>query len=295
MHKIALGFANYGSTKPRIWGQWVAEAAHLAADDIDLCQVLVGDSMATDHSRNKVVQDFLRGPAEWLMWLDSDPVPPFQATKRMLALGKTIVTGAYYLKKEDTAPTLYIRQENGLYRHPDPWEPGEILEVDAAGHGCLLVHRSVYTDILEKFVVLQKMNGATFLHPKDEIKGKISRTARHKTDGQVIDGVLRVRVTDEVVLPPGAAFPFYALENGRTEDFLFYECAQYAGHHIYADTSIECRHYGIYFWDGRDYRARLPGMFVAQQPGFIIRPSDPEYDQKLWEDRPYEQGPPARS
>jgi hypothetical protein len=291
MHKLSLGFATYGSTKPRVWGQWLAEAAHLHELGIDLTQVLVGDGMATDFNRNMVVKDFLHGPADWLMWWDSDTVPPFQATHRLLQMGKTLVTGVYYLKKEDTAPTLYIRQEHGRYAHPNPWEVGEIIEVDAAGHGCLLVHRSVYEDIKTKFVVLQKPNGATFLHPKDEIKGVLAREARHKTDGQVIDGVLRTRVTEELVTKPDEAWPFYALENGRTEDMLFFECAQHAGHHIYCDTSVECRHYGMRFWDGTDWRRRLPGLYVADQVPLVIRPADENYDQKVWEERPYEQGP----
>jgi hypothetical protein len=263
MDRVSIGFAAYGSTSPKIWGQWMMLAASLHEAGIHLEHVLVGSQMATDNNRNIVAHEFLKSDTEWLFWLDTDVVPPWQALKKLLDLKKTIATGLYYLKDEATEPTIYTRQVTGRYAVMQAWEPGEIMEVDSAGHGCLLVHRKVYEDIQAKFALLQRPDGAMFLYPRDQIVGKIDGNARHKTDGKVIDGVLRTRMYAELHQKTNEPFPFYSLERGRTEDMLFFECAQYAGHRIWCDTAIECRHGGWKFWDGRDYRGRLPGLFVV--------------------------------
>ena len=105
-------------------------------------------------ARNDIHEDYVSLTGDdWLMMLDSDVSPPPQIVDRLLAHTKDtdiLMVGGWYRKKaEPYNPVVY--QELGLdeddnfgYRLYGTDEIGEGLEeVDAAGAGCWLMHRSV--------------------------------------------------------------------------------------------------------------------------------------------------------
>ena len=96
--------------------------------------------MPYDHARNSAVQQFLASPFEWLFSLDSDVIPPRDAILRLLAHNQPIISGTYFRRSPPHGVPVAIKDGKWV----DRYRPGEILEVDLVGAGCLLVHRSVW-------------------------------------------------------------------------------------------------------------------------------------------------------
>jgi hypothetical protein len=211
----------------------------------------------TDVNRNVIVSEFLSSSAEWIFWMDADNPTPVGSIPRLLAAGKTFVSGLYYGgRKELLSPIAYIRNPKGTYHTLDQvrtWTRGEIVEVDAVGFGCCLVHRSVYEDIQAKYKVFYRKTGGIAMVHKGDLYGDVSPDTNAKRDGQVHKGVLNERlypVRDGDI----DTFPFYACQFTRTEDMPFCEFAKRAGHRIWVDTSIEAGHIKVHEITGAEYR-----------------------------------------
>ena len=132
--------------------------------DIARSQKVLGQFITLEGSgvisrlRNQVVATFLeKTKDDWLLMIDTDEridVPAFKklieaadAKKRPIVSGVVFggwQTGEIYL---EPVPCIFKQGESGgLYALHD-YPADEIVEIDAAGTGCLLIHRSV----LEKF------------------------------------------------------------------------------------------------------------------------------------------------
>lgn len=235
------------------WAQFAQHMSELP-NTVDLVRILVSGTMATDHNRNLIVNEFLQTRAEWLFWIDADTVVPVGAVNRLIATGKTMVSGLYYGKNPPHPPIAYYAFNNG-FRPIDKqgrWEKGEILPVDACGMGCMLTHRSVFEDIKNTHVVLQEVGGGVIAVHKDDITGEVKSTMRHEDDGKVIGGQRRTRLVEPAL--ENLRFPYFALEHGRTEDLWFFELASRVGHKAYLDTSVECGHLRPVSFTGEEYR-----------------------------------------
>lgn len=95
-----------------------------------------------DSNRNAVVKKMLTLPQshkyEWLLFLDSDVVPPNGAAERLIGHDKNIVGGICFIMGNDGFPTPNISKEmdSGMHR-------AELIEVKGMGTGFMLIHRNV--------------------------------------------------------------------------------------------------------------------------------------------------------
>lgn len=258
-HKLAIGVAYGGTQSPAFWGPLSAMAANFPRIGVDYIGVLYAGSMMVDGNRNNIVTGFLKGEADWLLWIDTDNVFKLGAVKRMLELRKTIVSGVYVGKTEPNTNIAFRRvPETGMYRPVSEYEDyykGEIIPIDMAGMGFCLTHRSVYEDMKEQFVCLQDMWGHYWPIHKDDIKGKIKQDAKHVYDGQVRQGQFRIRMRYPNKEP--TFWPWFQMRFGKTEDVIFYENAERAGHKAWLDTSLSAIHFGPYDYEPKD-RAQWP-------------------------------------
>ncbi len=135
-------------------------------------------NLPIDIARNQLVKQLER---EWLFMFDADESLPPQALIRLLSWNLPIVSGIVFLANIDRpAPAIYKYEhkkqgryyysskitevENYLTGHKE--EQGkelgvvlsttkdELIECDAVGTGCLLVHRSVFEAIKPPYFVL---------------------------------------------------------------------------------------------------------------------------------------------
>lgn len=127
-----------------------------------LCSLNLSYGMPVDSNRNQIVKRFLTDPQaqtfEYLLMVDSDIVPPPGALERLLSHKKKIVSAVVWSmmpgekgsKWEDVAmpyPIVMKRSGDGkgwnVDRESIARSPGGLIEVDATGGGCLLIHREV--------------------------------------------------------------------------------------------------------------------------------------------------------
>ncbi len=93
--------------------------------------------------RNEIVKDFLsRAPLDWLLFLDSDMVPPLDVIYHLWGTGKPVV-GALYMKRNPPfGPVAGYGKETQVplleFGGPNP-----VKQVDWVGTGCLMIRRRV--------------------------------------------------------------------------------------------------------------------------------------------------------
>lgn len=158
-------------------------------------------------ARNQVVDAFAKADAEWLWFVDTDMVFTPDTLERLLATaevtGARIVGGLCHTSKG--RPVMFRLLNDDLESERiDSWPEGEVVEVDATGTGCLLIHRSVFAEMKERFGTLP--SGAENPYPWF-VEGMVS--AKGQTFG---------------------------------EDTAFCVRARSLGHHIVVDTAIRIGH-----------------------------------------------------
>ena len=114
------------------------------------------DTTLLSAARNKVVETFLGSHYNWLLFLDSDVVPPADGIDRLMAHGKKVISGLYHQKGGEFLPNMYTYKEwlpekgQHDYNWITEWPRDETIEVDGVGAGFLLIHREVLEAIGKK-------------------------------------------------------------------------------------------------------------------------------------------------
>lgn len=161
----------------------------------------VPSGMPFDMARNTAVQRFLQSPYEYLFSLDSDVCCPPDTILRLLSYNLPIVSGMYCRRSPPHAVPVAIK--NGSWLRD--FTPGQLVEVDLVGNGCLLVHRSVF----EKVPPLRP--GKPWYDWRADLKGT-------------------------GVVPEDSCL---------SEDFTHNWWIRQHGYKIYLDTGIQCPHVGL--------------------------------------------------
>jgi len=136
--------------------------------------VQVGNIGLTTRSRNIVIKTFLETTeAAWLLMIDSDERLSLEVFKKLVDAAhdkeRPIVSGlvfAAFFDNEDAlrpVPTIYkMDAEKGL-EAIDAYPLDEVIEVDAVGTGCLLIHRSVLLEMQKQTTPNQGKDWAWFV------------------------------------------------------------------------------------------------------------------------------------
>ncbi len=162
--------------------------------------------MPVDSNRNNAVKRFLASRFEWLLFLDSDIVPPVNVIERLLSHGKRVVSAVCWSSmggekggdwEHDSMPypTVMKKAGEGKGWHVDReglGSPNGLISVDAVGMACILIHREVF----------ERMGSNWYRLNYD--------------DGGICDG---------------------------GEDFSWCLKAKNLGYEIYVDKSVQCSHY----------------------------------------------------
>jgi len=99
---------------------------------------------------------------DWLLWVDSDIVLTKEVLKTLWdaadKVSRPVVSGVYFVWKDTVGnlpvpmPTIFKEGRNKYeveYIHPLP--ENEIIPIDSAGFGCVLMHKSIIPKLREKF------------------------------------------------------------------------------------------------------------------------------------------------
>jgi hypothetical protein len=170
--KICIGMVNNGTINSLL----AQDLIHIAIDPSQRFHnlVQVGNIGLTTRSRNIVIKTFLETTeASWLLMIDSDERLSLEVFKKLVDAAhdkeRPIVSGlvfAAFFDNEDAlrpVPTIYkMDAEKGL-EAIDAYPLDEVIEVDAVGTGCLLIHRSVLLEMQKQTTPNQGKDWAWFV------------------------------------------------------------------------------------------------------------------------------------
>jgi hypothetical protein len=169
--KVCIGMVNNGT----INGLLAQDLIHISKETSRRFDhlVQVGNVGLTTRSRNLVVKTFLETTtSQWLLMVDSDErlsvetwlklIDAAHDTERPIMAG--LVFAAFFDEKDNLrpVPTIYKMIDTGL-QAIDDYEKDAIFEVDAAGTGCLLIHRSVLEKMRDNATPNQGRDWAWFV------------------------------------------------------------------------------------------------------------------------------------
>ena len=171
-HKVCIGMVNNGTIDSML----AIDLIHIAREKNGHFDhlVQVGNIGLTTRSRNVVVKTFLEETdADWLLMVDSDERLSIDAWHKLIDAAhdkdRPIVSGlvfAAFFDDQDglrPVPTIYrMDPEKGL-EAIDAYPIDELIEVDATGTGCLLIHRSVLLDMQKQATPNQGKDWAWFV------------------------------------------------------------------------------------------------------------------------------------
>jgi len=129
------------------------ESAHIEANRVGASLVGEWSEPFIEGARNRLVDRFLASSNEWFLSVDTDIVIPACVISRLLQRNQPLIGALIYINTTPPAPQIYRKVADmsiggtGIYMIIKDFEPGELVESDATGAGCLLVHRDVFEAI----------------------------------------------------------------------------------------------------------------------------------------------------
>ena len=171
-HRVCIGMVNNGTIDALLAMDLIHVAREKGGHFDHLVQV--GNVGLTTRSRNVVVKTFLETTdADWLLMIDSDERLSLATWHKLIDAAhdkdRPIVSGlvfAAFFDGEDSlrpVPTIYrMDPEKGL-EAIDAYPIDKLIEVDATGTGCLLIHRSVLLDMQKQATPNQGKDWAWFV------------------------------------------------------------------------------------------------------------------------------------
>ena len=102
------------------------------------------------HNRNLLVNSFLKTDYEWLLFIDSDVMPPLNVLD-MVKNGKDICSGVVYQYKHGGIVNLILDKYKDVYKFTKKSIEDDITEIDATGTGCLLINRKVFNKMKKPY------------------------------------------------------------------------------------------------------------------------------------------------
>jgi len=109
-------------------------------------RILARVGMRSEYARELLIHDFLKGESDYAFIVDVDMIIPYQAIERLLSRHKKMITGLCFSRGEITYPTIFEVEPLEVWPKTRYLEypKDTLIEVGACGHGCLLIHRSVF-------------------------------------------------------------------------------------------------------------------------------------------------------
>ena len=170
--KLCIGIVNDG----KINGQLAMDLIHIARHPSGRLDhmIQVANIGLTTRSRNVVVKNFLEEvDTPWLLLIDADERLTLDTFFKLVDAAdeklRPIVSGlvfAAFFDNDDMlrpVPTIYQMSDDKGLQPIDDYPLDSIIEVDAAGTGCLLIHRSVLKELQKQATPNQGKDWAWFV------------------------------------------------------------------------------------------------------------------------------------
>jgi len=138
--KLAIGFPCSWPTIPFPFFQ---SFIHMERPDFI---PIIATNGPIDGLRNKIVEHAIIVGASHLIMMDLDQIYPVDTITKLLK-HKLPVVGAKVHRRYPPFDPLMLKGELNHYQVISEWEPGELVEVDATGTGCLMFNMRVFHEL----------------------------------------------------------------------------------------------------------------------------------------------------
>lgn len=108
-----------------------------------------------DDMRNDIVRQALNEGITHLMMFDTDQIYERDTIKRLLSHKKDVV-GCMVCRRYPPFDPLLLKGSISHYQTISDWQPGELVEVDATGAGCLMFNMDVFRRMPEPWFKFRK-------------------------------------------------------------------------------------------------------------------------------------------
>lgn len=221
-----------------------------------------GDAFVA-HARNKLADQFLRSKMDWALFCDDDNLPPFgnpelyrtftgfdvddkfsgaHGVDRLLSHGKTLVGGLYRGRWPHSKPIFAEGAQLEKWVNSGPRD--ELRPTQWVGFGWVLIHRSVFLDIENKFPRLARKPDGT--------GSNFFTSSEHDLVGTVEQAIERAESNDLgkalEILQKGLSLSQRVSNLGVGEDVIFCRRAAQSGHQCYIDMGCLVGHLGEYMY-----------------------------------------------
>lgn len=110
--------------------------------------------MTYDHARNSAVHSMLKGGFKWLLFIDDDTCVPPDTFERLASHNLDICSGLYYRRSQPIGHPVMLKEMQGPDGQVgtafiDNFRPGDMVEADLVGAGCMLIHRRVFEQLAQ--------------------------------------------------------------------------------------------------------------------------------------------------
>lgn len=194
------------------------------------------DNGPIDTLRNDIVAKALSLSVTQLIMMDVDMVYHPQTINKLLSHRLPIVGAMAFRRYPPFDPImLKVRKDKLGYEGIEDWEPGDLIDVDATGAGCLMFDMQLFRDMDRR--AKAEIDAFNKLRPSSEELATMSESTR-----QYIIGLQQRCVHPH---HPGIYFKFYKdADTGATigEDVGFCQDLKAAGYKIFVDTSVPADH-----------------------------------------------------
>lgn len=160
---LAVGWCDNGDTDGKFTEGLVYTLIHSAVHGIPFHNGMRVQGNQIARQRQALLDTWYDSiKTDWLLWVDSDIVLTMDVLKLLWntadKVSRPVVSGVYFISKQMESPLMQpmpvlfneINEEYRLdYLHPLP--PNQVVKVDCAGFGLILMHRSAITRMKEKF------------------------------------------------------------------------------------------------------------------------------------------------
>ena len=209
-----------------------------------------------DVAKERLVEMAIANNCQWILFVDDDTILPQDALMKMIKLWKSgdqykVITGVYWSKSEPSFPLLFKGNLEGSFWD---WNTQDLVEVDAAGAGCLFMDIEVFKKMPKPWFScnyffedprntydLTKWNLADALG-EELVKGP---NADKKKVEQLESELANIGETIEKNVK--GEFDPNLLNNkshdaATTEDLYLFKKIKENGYKVWADCSIQCMH-----------------------------------------------------
>jgi hypothetical protein len=159
---LAIGWCDNGNTDGKFTEGVVSVALQCANNGIQLTHSMRVQGNQIGRQR-QVLFDYWADQikSDWLLWIDSDIVINMEVVAKLWdavdKINRPVVSGTYFISKETEGtlakpfPALFYDVDEFSIQHVHPLPPNELIKVDSAGFGFVLMHKSIIPKMRDKF------------------------------------------------------------------------------------------------------------------------------------------------